>query len=79
MLGDARRLAAGAIACSGVTIAACLLIVPLIHSQLDAWTTRVQLQMRLFKVPFPGLFVSGVAATDEIRLGRSARTTPGSR
>ena len=49
-MADARTAAFGAMICSGLTIAACLLIVPLIHNNLNNFALRASLQMAEFKV-----------------------------
>ena len=52
--GDGSRSAAlVGMVCSGLTVAACLLVVPLIQTRLTAWQEDVALRMAAFKVYRP--------------------------
>lgn len=47
---DGRFIGFAAIAFSGFTIAACLLLLPMIHTQMDTWQVAIEAQLRDVRV-----------------------------
>uniref|UniRef100_A0A914UZC3 Nematode cuticle collagen N-terminal domain-containing protein n=1 Tax=Plectus sambesii TaxID=2011161 RepID=A0A914UZC3_9BILA len=69
---DGRVIGFAAIACSGFTIAACLLLLPMMHNQMDMWQVAIEAQLRDVRAMSDDSWNDMMKIRDEMKFDRAA-------